>query len=246
MNPFKDIEHLFRFAALFVVAFVVFWAIRSHVVPATFGQYGHYRAAAIGEIAARPLHYAGHDACETCHTDVLDMKKAGKHAHVNCEACHGPLSQHADDPGTVTPAKLDTAILCVRCHAASAARPKTFSAGGCRRSCERRSMRNMPSATFASHRCWRRQMNLSRRQILILLPAAAVAWKSVLAGTPEAAPNYKMSEHWWGMLIDIPKCIGCGNCVRACQAENDVPDGYFRTWVERYHVTDDHMDESAK
>ena len=40
------------------------------------------------------------------------------------------------------------------------------------------------------------------------------------------------------MLIDLPKCIGCGNCVRACQAENDVPDGYFRTWVERYHVTD--------
>jgi len=50
-------------------------------------------------------------------------------------------------------------------------------------------------------------MNLSRRQMLILLPAAAVAWKSVLAGTPEEAPNYKMSEHWWGMLIDIPKCI---------------------------------------
>ena len=47
-----------------------------------------------------------------------------------------------------------------------------------------------------------------------------------------------MTEHWWGMLIDIPNCIGCGNCVRACQAENDVPDSYFRTWVERYHMTD--------
>ena len=84
-------------------------------------------------------------------------------------------------------------------------------------------------------------MNISRRQILVLLPAAAVAWKYVLAETPEASPNYKMTEHWWGMLIDIPKCIGCGNCVRACAAENDVPDGYFRTWVERYHVTDEHM-----
>ena len=81
-------------------------------------------------------------------------------------------------------------------------------------------------------------MNISRRQILILLPAAAIAWKSVLAGTPEDSPNYKMSDHWWGMLIDIPKCIGCGNCVRACQTENDVPDGFFRTWVERYHVND--------
>ena len=40
------------------------------------------------------------------------------------------------------------------------------------------------------------------------------------------------------MIIDIDKCIGCGNCVRACKEENDVPREpyYFRTWVERYHV----------
>ena len=86
-------------------------------------------------------------------------------------------------------------------------------------------------------------MNINRRRILILLPAAAIAWKSVLAGTPEESPNYKMSDHWWSMLIDIPKCIGCGNCVRACAAENDVPDGNFRTWVERYHVSDENMTE---
>jgi len=24
------------------------------------------------------------------------------------------------------------------------------------------------------------------------------------------------------MIVDIEKCIGCGNCVRACKAENDV------------------------
>ncbi len=81
-------------------------------------------------------------------------------------------------------------------------------------------------------------MNITRRHFLILLPAAAVAWDSVLAGTPESAPNYNMSEHWWGMLVDIEKCIGCGNCVRACQKENDVPDGYYRTWIERYRVVE--------
>ena len=81
-------------------------------------------------------------------------------------------------------------------------------------------------------------MDITRRRLLVLLPAAAVAWKYIQAGTPEASPNYKLSEHWWGMLIDIPKCIGCGSCVRACGAENDVPDGYFRTWIERYHVPD--------
>lgn len=123
---FKDTGHLFRFAGLFVIAFLAFWVIRVFVVPHSFGQYGHYRGAAIGEIAAHPVKFAGHEACETCHTDVLDVKKMGKHAHVNCEACHGPQAQHAADPATVTPAKLDTATLCVRCHSASAARPKGF------------------------------------------------------------------------------------------------------------------------
>ena len=81
-------------------------------------------------------------------------------------------------------------------------------------------------------------MSITRRHMLLLLPAAAIAWQHVLAGTPESSTNYTMSQHWWGMLMDLPKCIGCGNCVRACQAENDVPDGYFRTWMERYHVLD--------
>ena len=81
-------------------------------------------------------------------------------------------------------------------------------------------------------------MNITRRQLLILLPVAAIAWDSILAGTPEASPNYNMTDHWWGMLIDITKCIGCGSCVRACQLENNVPDGYFRTWIERYQVSE--------
>ena len=126
MSVFKDAGHLFRFAGLFVLAFLVFLVVRGYVVPKSFGQYGHYRGAAIGEIANHPVKYAGHESCETCHADVLDLKKAGKHAQVNCEACHGPLAKHADDPASVTPVLPDTAILCARCHTASAAKPKGF------------------------------------------------------------------------------------------------------------------------
>jgi uncharacterized CHY-type Zn-finger protein len=126
MSVFKDAGHLFRFAGLFVLAFLVFLVVRHYVVPKSFGEYGHYRGAAIGEIAAHPVKYAGHESCESCHADVLDVKKAGKHAHVNCEACHGPLAKHADDPASVTPVLPDTAVLCARCHTASAAKPKGF------------------------------------------------------------------------------------------------------------------------
>ena len=128
MNALKDAGHLFRFAGLFVLAFLLFLVIRHFVVPPSFGQYGHYRGAAMGEIAARPVKFAGHDTCEACHVDVADAKKAGKHAHVNCEACHGPQAKHAssDDPSATKPQLPDSAVLCVRCHTASAAKPKDF------------------------------------------------------------------------------------------------------------------------
>jgi uncharacterized CHY-type Zn-finger protein len=109
--------------AIAVVAFVV---LRAAVVPKSFGEYGHYRGAAIAETAARPIAFSGHDACETCHSDVADLKKQGKHVVVACEACHGALARHTDDPASVTPPKLDTAVVCSRCHEANSAKPKGF------------------------------------------------------------------------------------------------------------------------
>ena len=126
MNSFKNAGHLFRLAAVFGLGLVVFLIIRQVLVPRSFGEYGHYRANAIGEIAARPVNFAGHQACEDCHADVFQKKNAGRHAHVNCEACHGPLAKHVEDPTSMQPAKLDTAVLCVRCHEANGAKPKTF------------------------------------------------------------------------------------------------------------------------
>jgi len=80
MNFFRDAGHLFRFAGLFVLAFLVFLGLRHFVVPKTFGQYGHYRAAAIQDITAHPAKFAGHEACETCHSDIAEKKNHGKHA----------------------------------------------------------------------------------------------------------------------------------------------------------------------
>ena len=84
-------------------------------------------------------------------------------------------------------------------------------------------------------------MDISRRDLFtiggkLLLMASAGATIEMILGKEPASDAYKAADHWWGMIIDIDKCIGCGNCVRACSQENHVPEGYFRTWVERYEV----------
>ncbi|HEY3356542.1 MAG TPA: 4Fe-4S dicluster domain-containing protein [Polyangia bacterium] len=64
--------------------------------------------------------------------------------------------------------------------------------------------------------------------------AAALLTTGRLHGSPRprSGPSY-------GFLVDLTKCIGCGACVRACAAENEVPAGFFRTWIERYTVLRD-------
>jgi Fe-S-cluster-containing dehydrogenase component len=51
--------------------------------------------------------------------------------------------------------------------------------------------------------------------------------------------DYDWEQHRYAYLIDTVACIGCGMCVKACTAENQVPGGFFRTWIERYEVPED-------
>lgn len=56
-----------------------------------------------------------------------------------------------------------------------------------------------------------------------------------------AAVKRNTKGPWYGIAIDIEKCIGCGNCAKTCKIENDVPREpfFYRSWVEQYTIRKD-------
>ncbi len=123
---FRDSGHLIRPAVVLLAGVGVFLMIRAAVVPKGFGQYGHYRPAALTLARSKPLSFAGQDMCLLCHEDQGKARAAGRHAHVACEACHGPLADHANDPAAHKPVLPEVANLCRRCHEKDSAKPKGF------------------------------------------------------------------------------------------------------------------------
>lgn len=78
--------------------------------------------------------------------------------------------------------------------------------------------------------------------VLLLAPTSILANEGKKkSGHYVYSNGYDPSEHYYGMGIDINKCIGCGRCANACKIENDVPREpfFFRTWVERYQIMED-------
>jgi hypothetical protein len=119
-------QQVTRLLVLFALFGIALLAARHYLVPATFGQMGHYRAAAIPQNAARPVKYAGREACADCHQDVIELHSSGRHQFVGCETCHGPAAAHAANPTEVKPRVPRERDFCPRCHGYDPSRPTGF------------------------------------------------------------------------------------------------------------------------
>jgi len=117
--------HLLRLALLFACGGLALLIVRELLVPASFGEYGHFRGAAIVEAQQKTPVYAGRAACKECHSEKAESLAGGPHARIGCESCHGALAVHVADPDTMKPELPEAVELCSRCHAANQARPKS-------------------------------------------------------------------------------------------------------------------------
>ncbi len=111
---------------ILIAIIVAFFVARAYLVPDSFGKYGHYRADAVDEIAALEIVYAGSQACADCHDDIQDVKSESHHRGVACETCHGPGTQHIEDPDEFVLTAPRGRGYCPLCHGYDPARPSGF------------------------------------------------------------------------------------------------------------------------
>ncbi|MBW2634860.1 MAG: 4Fe-4S dicluster domain-containing protein [Deltaproteobacteria bacterium] len=70
--------------------------------------------------------------------------------------------------------------------------------------------------------------------LLLVIPAGAGVLKIPEQIDGIRGKDWAISEQNFAFIVDITLCIGCSACCVADKREFNVPDGYYRTWVERY------------
>jgi hypothetical protein len=113
-----------RLALAFAIFISLFLIARHYLIPASFGQYGHYRGDALADNALPEIHYAGQTACFDCHQDIQDLKAADVHSRIHCETCHGPGQKHVVSGVAADILKPTGREFCGRCHSMNAAKQK--------------------------------------------------------------------------------------------------------------------------
>ena len=120
-----DYRHVYPVLILLSLGVATALTVRHYMVPATFGEFGFYRAAAMDDEKARQPRHVGRAVCTECHGDVALIHAKDVHATVECETCHGAGNKHVKDndaPMAAANGKDD----CLVCHRMLDARPGAF------------------------------------------------------------------------------------------------------------------------
>lgn len=117
---------IIQLGIVFAIVGVSVFFLRQKFVPETFGDLGHYRAAAVAANAELEHRYAGWQQCVVCHPDKVETKNSSYHRTVSCESCHGPSSEHVNRPMRLKPELPAGREPCLACHSYLVSRPTGF------------------------------------------------------------------------------------------------------------------------
>ena len=132
MNP-SPRAHVYRLLAVLAVAGTIFLVVKWLATPASWDFDAWYRTGALEDLKHQPLAFGGNMSCmaSTCHEDERyliedaqsehrlrhEMLRWATHKTLACEACHGPLQDHASDGKKIAKAIIVREnTLCLRCH----------------------------------------------------------------------------------------------------------------------------------
>jgi predicted CXXCH cytochrome family protein len=113
-------NHVWRPLLVVVAIVAALLVVRQIYVPDDFGvhangySYGWYRQASIGDWKWLPVKYKGKASCEPCHQKQVHARDGTPHVVIECENCHGPATDHPEDPAKLPIDR--TRALCLRCH----------------------------------------------------------------------------------------------------------------------------------
>ena len=119
-------QQVTRLIVVFALVGTALVVARQLLIPETFGELGHYRAAALDSAAGHEKKYAGREECALCHSDVEELRAASSHRGVSCEVCHGPAANHVAGPMEVKPMIPRERDNCTLCHSYNPSRPTGF------------------------------------------------------------------------------------------------------------------------
>jgi phenylacetyl-CoA:acceptor oxidoreductase subunit 1 len=76
-------------------------------------------------------------------------------------------------------------------------------------------------------------LKLGAAGVAVLATGPSLAANALRKASASSSDSEEESAHSWAMVIDQAKCVGCGHCVQACKAYNDVsPDIEWTRLVE--------------
>ncbi|MBI3178328.1 MAG: hypothetical protein HYZ27_01625, partial [Deltaproteobacteria bacterium] len=137
-----DFSHVTRLFVVIAVFLCGAGFVLDLMVPASYGQFGKYRGAAVAIAMTREPKRLGERACVSCHEKEVTLHDEDVHTRVPCETCHSPGNKHVafrESPAGKAPELKPSDVpaearmlvhkereWCLRCHEVDPSRPATF------------------------------------------------------------------------------------------------------------------------